>query len=166
LIAERQLHLPGLRDWFWPIFGAAAAASTMALRWLPARVDNRTVLAVCSVSILAGMLLCVVGGSVAVLVLATLLVGFAAMPVVMYTMREARLLAPRNPVRLIAALTTTFGVGQAAGPIFAAWLAAYTGGFDLPLVVGAGVAAAAVACMLVRHPRRSTELADASASRC
>src|SRR5699024_37219 len=137
LIAERQLHLLGLRDWFWPHFGAAAAASTMALRWLPARVDNRTVLAVCSVSILAGILLCITGGGVAILVLATLLVGFAAMPVVMYTMREARLLAPRDPVRLIASLTTSFGVGQAAGPIFAAWLVARTGSFEAPLVVGA-----------------------------
>ena len=81
-------------------------------------------------------------------------IGSATMPVVMYTMREARLLAPRNPVRLIAALTTTFGVGQAVGPVTAAWLAARTGSFTLSLVVGIATAALAMACMLVRHPRR------------
>ena len=159
LIAERQLHLPALREWFWPLFGMAMTVSTLALRWLPARIDNRSVLAACSVSLASGMLLSVVGHGVAVLVLATLLIGIACMPVVMYTMREARLLAPRNPVRLIAALTTTFGVGQAAGPAFAAWLAAHTGGFDLPLVVGAGVSAIAMACMLVRRPRRHADAA-------
>lgn len=152
LIAERQLHLPALREWFWPLFGVAMTVSTLALRWLPARVDNRTVLAACSVSLAGGMLLSVGGHGVAALVLATLLIGIATMPVVMYTMREARLLAPRNPVRLVAALTTTFGVGQAAGPAFAAWLAARTGGFDLPLIVGAAASVAGMLCMLVRRP--------------
>src|SRR5690625_191259 len=150
LIAERQLHMPALREWFWPLFGLATTLSTLALRWLPARVDNRTVLAACAVSMMAGMLLCIVGHGVAALLLATVLIGSACMPVVMYTMREARLLAPHNHVRLVAALTATFGVGQAAGPVFAAWLTARSGSFDAALAVGAGVAFAAMACMLVR----------------
>lgn len=154
LIAERQLHLPALREWFWPLFGVAMTVSTLALRWLPTRIDNRTVLAACSASLAGGMLLGVAGHDVASLVLATLLVGIATMPAVMYTMREARLLAPRDPVRLIAALTITLGVGQAAGPAFAAWLAARTGGFDLPLIAGAAASLAAMVCMLVRRPGR------------
>lgn len=164
LIAGQQLHLPALREWFWPIFGAATAASTLALRWLPARVDNRTVLAACSISMAVGMVLCIASHGVASLVAATLLLGFACLPVVMYTMREARLLAPRNHVRLVAALTASFGVGQAAGPAFAAWLASRTGGFDMPLAVGAGVSAVAMACMLVRHPRGNPEDARHAAS--
>jgi predicted MFS family arabinose efflux permease len=157
LIAEQQLHLPALREWFWPLFGAAMAVSTLALRWLPARVNNRTVLAACSVCLAGGMLLGVAGHGVASLVLATLLVGIAMMPAVMYTMREARLLAPRNPVRLIAALTITLGIGQAAGPACAAWLAARTGGFDLPLIAGAAASMAGMICMLVRRLRRETK---------
>src|SRR5699024_1228634 len=89
LIAERQLHMPALREWFWPLFGLATTLSTLALSWLPARVDNRTVLAACAVSMMAGMLLCIVGHGVAALLLATVLIGSACMPVVMYTMREA-----------------------------------------------------------------------------
>ena len=152
VIAERQLHLPALREWFWPLFGVAMAVSTLALRWLPARVNNRTVLAACSVCLAGGMLLGVAGHGIASLVLATLLVGIAMMPAVMYTMREARLLAPRDPVRLIAALTITLGIGQAAGPACAAWLAARTGGFDLPLLAGATASLAGMGCMLVRRP--------------
>lgn len=163
LIAEHQLHLPALREWFWPLYGLTMAVVTLALRWLPARVDNRSVLAACSVSMMAGMALCIVGHDVVALVLATVLVGSATMPVVMYTMREARLLAPRNPVRLIAALTTTFGVGQAVGPVTAAWLAAHTGGFTLSLVVGIAAAALAMASMLVRRPRRRTARTTAPA---
>lgn len=155
LIAEHQLHFPGLREWFWPLYGVATAASTLALRWLPARTNNRSVLAVCSISMLMGMLLCIVGHDVATLVVATLLLGGAGMPVVMYTMREARLLSPHNHVRLVAMLTATFGVGQAAGPIFAAWLAARTGSFDLSLAVGAAICVMALLCTLVRRPRRT-----------
>jgi predicted MFS family arabinose efflux permease len=166
LIAERQLHLPALREWFWPLFGVAMTVSTFGLRWLPARIGNRTVLAACSLSLAGGMLLSVAGHGVAALVVATLLIGIATMPVVMYTMREARLLAPRNPVRLIAALTTTFGVGQAAGPAFAAWLAARTGGFDLPLIMGALASVAGMLCMLVRRSGSEVRLcADAASTR-
>jgi predicted MFS family arabinose efflux permease len=158
LIAERQLHLPALREWFWPLFGVAMTVSTLALRWLPARIDNRTVLAACSACLAGGMLLGVAGHDLASLVLATLLVGIAMMPAVMYTMREARLLAPRDPVRLIAALTITLGAGQAAGPACAAWLAARTGGFDLPLIAGATASLAGMICMLVRRQGREVGL--------
>jgi predicted MFS family arabinose efflux permease len=158
LIAERQLHLPALREWFWPLFGVAMTVSTLALRWLPARIDNRTVLAACSACLAGGMLLGVAGHDIASLVLATLLVGIAMMPAVMYTMREARLLAPRDPVRLIAALTITLGAGQAAGPACAAWLAARTGGFDLPLIAGATASLAGMICMLVRRQGREVGL--------
>jgi predicted MFS family arabinose efflux permease len=158
LIAERQLHLPALREWFWPLFGVAMTVSTLALRWLPARIDNRTVLAACSACLASGMLLGVAGHDIASLVLATLLVGIAMMPAVMYTMREARLLAPRDPVRLIAALTITLGAGQAAGPACAAWLAARTGGFDLPLIAGATASLAGMICMLVRRQGREVGL--------
>jgi predicted MFS family arabinose efflux permease len=158
LIAERQLHLPALREWFWPLFGVAMTVSTLALRWLPARIDNRTVLAACSACLAGGMLLGVAGHDIASLVLATLLVGIAMMPAVMYTMREARLLAPRDPVRLIAALTNTLGAGQAAGPASAAWLAARTGGFDLPLIAGATASLAGMICMLVRRQGREVGL--------
>jgi predicted MFS family arabinose efflux permease len=165
LIAERQLHLPALREWFWPLFGVAMTVSTLALRWLPARIDNRTVLAACSACLAGGMLLGVDGHDITRLMLATLLVGIAMMPAVMYTMREARLLAPRNPVRLIAALTITLGVGQAAGPACAAWLAARTGGFDLPLIAAATASVAAMACMLVRRSGSGARLsADAASS--
>jgi len=165
LIAERQLHLPALREWFWPLFGVAMAVSTLALRWLPARIDNRTVLAACSVCLAGGMLLGVVGHGVASVVLATLLVGIAMMPAVMYTMREARLLAPRDPVRLIAALTITLGIGQAAGPACAAWLASRTGGFDLPLIVGAAASMAGMVCMLVRRSGAGVGMSAGAASR-
>jgi predicted MFS family arabinose efflux permease len=87
-----------------------------------------------------------------------LLVGIAMMPAVMYTMREARLLAPRDPVRLIATLTITLGAGQAAGPACAAWLAARTGGFDLPLIAGATASLAGMICMLVRRQGREVGL--------
>jgi MFS family permease len=65
-------------------------------------------------------------------------------------MREARLLAPSDRTRLIAALTTAFGIGQIVGPLTAAWLAARQHGFDLPLLLAALTLLAATGLALVR----------------
>lgn len=156
LIAGDQLHLPALREWFWPLFGAAAALATLALPRLPERIGNRTALAACCMSMLAGMLLSVAWPSIAGLCIGTVLVGSATMPVVVLTMREARLLAPRDPTRLIAALTTAFGIGQAASPLAGAWLAERTHGFGVPMLMAAATTAVALGFALVRAPARRT----------
>ena len=65
-------------------------------------------------------------------------------------MREARLLMPHDHTRLIAALTTAFGVGQIVGPLTAAWLAARQHSFDLPLLLAVLTLVAASGLVLVR----------------
>lgn len=157
LIAIEQLHLPALREWFWPLFGGATVAATLALRWLPARVDNRVALAGSCAAMLAGIVLCVAWPTVAGLCIGTVLIGSVTMPIVMLVMREARLLAPRDPTRLIAVLTTAIGTGQIAGPATAAWLAERSHGFALPMLVAAGVTALALGAILLhrRDPGRA-----------
>lgn len=152
LIAVEQLHQPALREWFWPLFGGATVVATLAVPWLPARIDNRAVLAACCVSMLGGMLLCVAWPTVAGLCIGTVLIGSVTMPFVMFVMREARLLAPRDPTRLIATLTTVFSIGQIIGPAAAAWMAGRSHGFELPMLVAAGITALALGFSLLRRP--------------
>ena len=57
---------------------------------------------------------------------------------------------PHDHTRLIAALTTAFGVGQIVGPLTAAWLAARQHSFDLPLLLAALVLMAACGLVLVQ----------------
>jgi MFS family permease len=151
LIAVEQLHQPALREWFWPLFGGATVVATLLVPRLPARLDNRAVLAACCASMLAGMLLCVAWPTVAGLCIGTVLIGSVTMPFVMLVMREARLLAPRDPTRLIATLTTIFSVGQIVGPVAAAWMAGRSHGFALPMLAAAATTALALGAVLLRR---------------
>lgn len=153
LIAGEHLQIPGLREWFWPLFGGAAAVGVLLVPLLPGRLGNRTPLAGCFALMAGGILLCVGWPSIAGFALGSVLIGGVAMPVVMLVMREARLLAPENPTRLIAALTTSFGIGQTLGPIAGAWLADRTGGFAMPLMGAAICAFLALAFAMVRYPK-------------
>lgn len=150
VIAGERLHLPALREWFWPLYGAATIVSTLLLPRVLRIVDNRRALAAACTSMIAGIAVCLVWPDIAGLILATILIGSVTMPIVMVVMREARLLAPRDPTRLIAALTTAFGVGQIVGPLAAAWMAARQHSFDEPLMLSIATLLVALGLALVR----------------
>jgi predicted MFS family arabinose efflux permease len=150
VIAGERLHLPALREWFWPLYGAATVVLTLLLPRILQRIDNRTALAGTCVSMIAGIALILAWPSIIGLALATVLIGSVLMPIVMVVMREARLLAPSDHTRLIAALTTAFGIGQIVGPLTAAWLAARQHSFDLPLLLAALTLLAATGLALAR----------------
>ncbi|WP_077484788.1 YbfB/YjiJ family MFS transporter [Rhodanobacter sp. C06] len=169
LIADAQLHLPALREWFWPLYGVATVLATLLLGALPAPRSNYAGLAGCCLSMLLGTALCLYWPSRAGLALGTVLEGAAITPVVMFTMREAAWLAPRDPTRLIGALTVAFGIGQIVGPPVAATLAAHRHDFAAPLELAALAAVLALAIALSRLRRggklnapRRAEVADSS----
>ncbi|WP_394840267.1 YbfB/YjiJ family MFS transporter [Pendulispora rubella] len=153
LIADTQLHLPRVREWFWPVYGVATTLTTLGLARWPERLGNYVALGVVSFAMLAGELLCAWWPSAIGLLLGTVLLGAVMMPMVVFVMREARRLAPRNPTRLIASLTVVFGIGQIAGPLVAAWLAERQHSFTAPLVLAAGAAGLAMLLVLPRLPR-------------
>ncbi|MCX7514744.1 YbfB/YjiJ family MFS transporter [Frateuria hangzhouensis] len=173
LIAVEHLRSPALREWFWPLFGGATMIATLAMPKLPPRLDNRILLAACCTSMLAGIVLCVSWPTVLGLGIGTVLIGAVIMPFVMLVMREARLLAPTDPTRLIAVLTTLLGIGQMLGPVVAARLAQRSHGFALPMLVAAVVTALALCAILLRRtapptapPRAARAAASLSARGC
>jgi predicted MFS family arabinose efflux permease len=159
LIADAQLHLPALREWFWPLYGVATVAVTLLLGALPAPRSNYAGLAGCCLSMLLGILPCLYWPRLGGLLLGTILLGAAITPIVMFAMREAARLAPRDPTRLIGALTAAFGVGQISGPLVAADLA-QRHGFTVPLELAAlaAVIALLLALMRMRPASRGTGL--------
>ena len=169
LIADAQLHLSALREWFWPLYGVATVSATLLLGALPVR-SNYAGLAGCCLSMLLGTALCLYWPSRTGLALGTVLEGAAITPVVMYTMREAARLAPRDPTRLIGALTVAFGIGQIVGPPVAAVLAARRHGFAAPLELAALASVLALAIALSRLHRvgalRATRRAAVAGSSC
>ena len=128
LIADARLHLPALREWFWPLYGVAAVL---------------------------GIVLCLYRPRLESLLLGTALLGAMSMPSVMFTMREANRLAGDHATRLIGALTVAFGIGQIAGPMVAATLATHRDGFDAPLELAAIATAIALLTALAVMRRRS-----------
>jgi predicted MFS family arabinose efflux permease len=150
LIADAQLHLPALREWFWPLYGMATVLATLLLGALPPPRSNYSGLAGCCLSMLLGTLLCLYWPSLPGLLLGTVLVGAAITPVVMFTVREAARLAPRDPTRLIGALTAAFGIGQIVGPLVAVMLATHRHGFAAPLELAALAALIALLLALSR----------------
>ena len=150
VIAGERLHLPALREWFWPLYGAATVVLTLLLPRILRHIDNRSALAGTCISMIAGIALILAWPSIIGLALATMLIGGVLMPIVMVVMREARLLMPHDHTRLIAALTTAFGIGQIVGPLTAAWLAARQHSFNAPLMIAALTLLAAIGFAQVR----------------
>lgn len=139
LIARQLLQEPALADRLWPLYGVAAAVTTLVLPHLglsPRR--NRAALAVCQLGMLMGLMACVLAPSVASIALATLLQGSALMAVVMLTMREAHRLAVGSATALVAWLTSAFGLGQIIGPVVAGYAADHSGSFIGALLIAAG----------------------------
>ena len=160
LIADTQLHMPALREWFWPLYGVAAVLTTWLAGALPSPRSNYAGLALCLLSQLLGIVLCLYRPQLDSLLLGTVLLGAMSMPSVMFTMREANRVAGHHPTRLIGALTVAFGIGQIAGPMVAATLATRHRGFDAPLELAALATAIALITALAAARRRSLRPAD------
>lgn len=140
-----------LADLFWPLFGLAALAGVLAsvrrahggstaqrlsrLLWVQA----------------AGVLACVALPGGWGLGIGAVLVGVTFMAIVQSAMQAGRELEPRHPQQVAGLLTTSYAVGQFAGPLLAAASTHVQGTLAPALLVAA--AGLALAALLVR-PRR------------
>jgi MFS family permease len=107
---------PAVFAWTWPVFGLAAAASTMAVsRWWR-DVPPRRLWAGAQVVMAAGVLAPALRMSVTTLLWCAVCVGGTFMVVTMTGIQEARRVAGASAPRLIAAMTAAFAVGQLVGP--------------------------------------------------
>lgn len=101
----------------WPIFGIAAAVSTVMVGLLSERFDRRRIWACSHMLMAAGVLLPTVWLSLGTLAIAAVLVGGTCMVVTMLGLQLARMLAPHNPTPILGRMTAAFAVGQLAGPL-------------------------------------------------
>jgi predicted MFS family arabinose efflux permease len=130
---------PAVFGWTWPVFGVAAAISTVAIgRWWrhasPRRLWTRA-----QVVMAAGLLLPALDTSVTTLLLCALCVGGTFMVVTMTGIQEGRRVAGGSAPRLIAAMTAAFAVGQLVGPYTVTSLGASAATMAVPYVVASAV---------------------------
>jgi MFS family permease len=140
---------PAIFGWAWPIFGAAAAASTI---FAPRALGNRRLWAASALVMAAGVAapLLVAGG--AGIALSALLVGATFMVITMTGMQEARAVAGAAAAPLMAAMTAAFAAGQIAGPLVVSALVRTKGGIALALGI-ASVLLLLSAIALVREEK-------------
>jgi hypothetical protein len=107
---------PQLFGLAWPVFGLAAALSTIATAGRFGHANRLRVWAVGHLLMAAGVTLPSVWLAPATIAIAALLVGSTFMVVTMIGLQEARARAPSNPTALLGLMTAAFAIGQLAGP--------------------------------------------------
>jgi MFS family permease len=152
-MARQVIHDPAVFGWSWPVFGAAAMASTLAAALLPVSISKRRVWIASQLMMALGVTLPVIRPGVTAIMLSALLVGGTFMVITMASMQEARAVGGRNATGLIAAMTAAFALGQIAGPISVSYTAGAGGDFS-PVLLAASFILVAGALVLSRGPRR------------
>ncbi|MDM0033858.1 YbfB/YjiJ family MFS transporter [Variovorax sp. J22P271] len=155
VLARAVVDNPAVFGAAWPVFGAAAALSTLLAGALLAGLSRRQVLAGSHLLMALGCLLPVLHLSAGTVLAAALLVGGTFMVATMAGIQAARAGAAGDPARALGRMTASFAIGQMAGPVLSSALsggAAGFGGLFMALATGA-VALLASAAWLLRPPR-------------
>jgi predicted MFS family arabinose efflux permease len=150
VMAKQAIADPALFGWSWPVFGAAALASTLAAAARPAALGNRSLWIVSHFIMALGVVLPVAVPGLAGILLSALLVGSTFVVITMAGMQEARQVAGAHAQRLMAAMTAAFALAQVAGPLFASVLLGADGSFSTALLFAGALLAASGAALARR----------------
>jgi MFS family permease len=149
--AREALGDAAVYAWAWPLFGAAAAASTVAVAPLVRRFGERGVWIGGQLVMAVGVAAPLVLPGVAGIVVCALCVGMTFMVITMVGLQEARRLFGAG---VLAAMTAAFAAGQIGGPAFVSLLA-HAGARGDHAWIGASLAlAAASAALFLWRPQR------------
>jgi hypothetical protein len=145
--AREAISNPAVFGVAWPIFGLAAAGSTLMAGVPFRRMGVRRVWVGAQLVMATGVGLPALWPGTISVALAGLLVGGTFMVITLAGMQEAQLVAGPQPARLMSAMTATFAAGQIAGPLSVRLLIGPSGGFEMALLIASGLLAAS-ACGL------------------
>ncbi len=124
-----------LFGWSWPVFGAAAVASTFIAAARAAAIGHRSVWIASHWLMAAGVLLPVLLPGLAAVIASELLVGGTFVVTTMTSLQVAQEVSRGHAARLIAAMTAAFALGQIIGPPVAGLLFDAGYGFSGGLVL-------------------------------
>lgn len=149
-MARRAVADPAVFGWAWPVFGAAALASTLLAARLSSVLSNRRIWALGHLVMAFGVAVPLVWPGIGGIIAASLCVGGTFMVVTLSGLQEAQRLAQGNSARLIAGMTTAFATGQVLGPLLIGVLAGSSSGMQVSLSV-ASLSLLATAAILLRR---------------
>jgi len=154
-LARQLLADPAIFGWAWPVFGMAAAVSTIAASLMLRNAAPRKVWALCQVVMAVGVAAPLIAPNVGMLLVAAIAIGGTFMVLTMAGMQEARRVAGDAAPRLIAAMTAAFAMGQLLGPIVVSVLSSSTHALRAPSIAAAVLLIAGAA--ILTTSRRSQD---------
>jgi predicted MFS family arabinose efflux permease len=149
VMAKQVIDDPAVFGWAWPLFGAAAVASTLAAGALQRVISGRRLwmasacimaLGVASPLVISGL-----GGILA----CALLVGGTFVVATLAGVQVAREVAGGAAHVLLAAMTAAFAATQVAGPLLVSLLSRQSGGINAALLLAFAVLAASAAALMI-----------------
>jgi predicted MFS family arabinose efflux permease len=153
--ARQVLPDPALFGWTWPVFGVAAAASTIAASLMLRKAAPRMVWSWCHVVMAAGVAAPVFAANAFTLLFAAIAIGGTFMVLTMAGMQEARRVAGSAAPRLIAAMTAAFALGQLLGPVVVSVFSGSAHALRVPSIAAAVLLLAGAAILTASHRRRA-----------
>jgi predicted MFS family arabinose efflux permease len=159
-LARNLVDDPRLFGLVWPMFGLAAAASTLLAGHALRHFRLLDIWAGCHLLMAAGCVLPLVSRSGPAIGLSALLVGGTFMVATMMGLQQARLLCVGNAAPLLARMTAAFALGQIAGPLAALLLARLPvhawSGIELTLAIAAALLGATAVWLHLSSTVRET----------
>jgi MFS family permease len=156
-LARQLVDDPQVFGWAWPLFGTAAALSTVVVSWGLKKANPLSVWAASHLIMAIGVLLPSIWASLISVVIAALLVGGTFMVITMLGMQEARARAQGNATAVLGRMTAGFAFGQLMGPVASAAIGRFTADYSTALNYALVVSAAGLllsAFYLWREVRR------------
>jgi MFS family permease len=142
--ARQLVDDPNVFGWAWPIFGLAAALSTVFVSFGLKRANRLRVWPTSHFIMAIGVLLPAVWHAIASISIVAILVGGTFMVVTMTAMQEARARAEASATIVLAQMTAGFALGQLLGPVIIGILGHFSANASSALNHGLELASAAL----------------------
>jgi len=134
-MARMLVKDPFVFGWSWPVFGIAAALSTLVAAAATQFISNRRLWALSQLVMALGVSAPVLWPTVGGVMVAALLVGGTFMVTTMIGMHEAQVIGGPRATSLMAVMTAAFAAGQIAGPLLVSFTVGPDADFSRPLLI-------------------------------
>ncbi|MGA7998066.1 MAG: YbfB/YjiJ family MFS transporter [Bradyrhizobium sp.] len=136
-LARDHIDNPAVFGWVWPVFGAAAALSTLAAARFGHRLAPRRLWRGAQWVLAAGVLAPAFSLNLATLLTAAVCVGGTFMVITMAGIKEVLRVAGPQASQGVGLMTAAFAVGQIAGPLTVSLLAGSGSAFRMASIIAA-----------------------------
>lgn len=148
-IVERLPGLAGQGKWAFLAIGIAAAPASIVWDFVARRIGDLNALITAALLQIAGILLPVAGGGLALTLAGALLFGGTFVGIVSLVLTMAGRYYPGRPAKMMGKMSLAYGSAQIAGPAVTGWLATRFGSYQAGLYLAAGIMVLGTALLLL-----------------